>query len=170
MHLLCTILLLDSPPRRSYWTPPSPPRVFCEAVRQWPSTAMRCPTSCPGTWKKRNVCEKDFHGHCFVENRTLFTFLLSSCRTKSEGISLNKSLSFWCLFKRAARAKLIAQCNHHSVCLCKSGFKWGGGGYLNPTFCQHQELCTIFSPTPGSGFKGGGVFESNNLAASGVGV
>ena len=30
-----------------------------------------------------------------------------------------------------------AQCNHHSVCLCISGFKQGGG-YLNPTFCQYQ--------------------------------
>ncbi len=37
----------------------------------------------------------------------------------------------------------------------------GEGGYLNPTFCQHQEFSVqYFPPTPGFRFKGGGGFES----------
>ena len=60
----------------------------------------------------------------------------------------------------SARHERSALCIHHSVCLCKSGFKLGG--VFESNILPASGVYNIF-PYPPAGFKqGGGVFESTS--------
>ena len=101
-------------------------------------TAKCCTPFCKGLLWTVSCYFRGSQEWCFsASNQNAWWYCVVPCCT--HGLVWSIEL---CLFKRAAWAKLSAKpalCNHHNVCLyvCVNLDSNRGGGYMNPTFCQH---------------------------------